>query len=672
MSKNLRKSLLFIVATAFVVSLILSFSFFTKITYAEDSGNKDYYLTDVHQIKTLREHTNGQIFYYDTDGSGKFAIESDVHVYRSTSAPRLVPQNSQDAAFVWTAPESGVVYSALSSQDIVINDNKSTGFMVAQAKVYNGAIDPSFLNGGELVFYSNASGNNLNISDVIKTNTATSKGSSATVGRIEMGFGTSTNPISVRKGEQLMVIVRAVNTVSSDTSTTDAAVLGRWNVNFKADGQSAYTSTNLCANLTGVTDETFLSTVNGLNFDFVSVGQSLVSFNQTTEASTLTVADYSDTLYSEMNLIVAGQFNETGSGNWAVAATGSNYVRIITNGNYKRAIAFRAPSDGIAQIQSLTMAYYGGSRAVDYDVLYKSGLTGEYRYLYQPVKDYEYDGGMFSLGTGESHVVTSSEIPTLDLEQGDEIIISVYSVYFNETIAVDLQLDFFDGNTVSNHVLSKTTKLSAQGDNNFYCLSLAYKTNYTQIETFDVENLASLRLSEESGIRFLMSMDWAEYYKMYNLYYKTGLEFGMIILPKAYIDDGNANFKGAVNEENLFGENAIYNWRLQGEDYVPEDGKTRITLFTSDKLYKYANLDDNKAYMLGSIVDLKEQNYTLDLACIGFIKIVDGTETHYIFSDTTAVKNAREVALSIYNSEKYASYDETYQAIIKKYAGIVD
>jgi len=146
----------------------------------------------------------------------------------------------------------------------------------------------------------------------------------------------------------------------------------------------------------------------------------------------------------------------------------------------------------------------------------------------------------------------------------------------------------------------------------------------------------------------------------------------MIILPKAYIEDGNANYVGTVNEENLFGENAIYNWRLQGEDYVPEDGKTRITLFTSDKLYKYANLDDNKAYMLGSIVDLKEQNYTLDLACIGFIKIVDGTETHYIFSDTTAVKNAREVALSIYNSEKYASYDETYQAIIKKYAGIVD
>ena len=288
MSKNLRKSLLFIVATAFVVSLILSFSFFTKITYAEDTVNKVYCL-DVHKIEKLREHTNGQIFYYDTDGSGKFAMEYDVHVYRSASAPRLVPQNSQDAAFVWTAPESGVVYSALSSQDIVITDNKSTGFMVAQAKVYNGEIDPNFLDGGELVFYSNASGNNLNITDVIKTNTATSKGDSATVGRIEMGFGTSANPISVRKGEQLMVIVRAVDTDSSNTATTDAAVLGRWKVNFKADGQSEYTSTDLCANLTGVTDETFLPTVNGLNFDFVSVGQSLVSFNQTTEASTLTV-----------------------------------------------------------------------------------------------------------------------------------------------------------------------------------------------------------------------------------------------------------------------------------------------------------------------------------------------------------------------------------------------
>ena len=39
-------------------------------------------------------------------------------------------------------------------------------------------------------------------------------------------------------------------------------------------------------------------------------------------------------------------------------------------------------------------------------------------------------------------------------------------------------------------------------------------------------DLAEIVLSEteKSGIRFLMSMDWAEYNKMYNLYYNTGGE----------------------------------------------------------------------------------------------------------------------------------------------------
>ena len=540
MSKNLRKSLLFIVATAFLVSLILSFSFFPKITYAEDPVNEVYYLTDVHQIKNLREHTNGQIFYYDTDGSGRFAMEYDVHVYRSASAPRLVPQNSQDAAFVWTAPESGVVYSALSSQDIVITDNKSTGFMVAQAKVYNGEIDPNFLDGGELVFYSNASGNNLNIADVIKTNTATSKGSSAAVGRIEMGFGTSANPISVRKGEQLMVIVRAVDTDSSNTATTDAAVLGRWKVNFKADGQSEYTSTDLCANLTGVTDETFLPTVNGLNFDFVSVGQSLVSFNAETSVSNLIEYELGYKRYREMKMIppTTGQWNASGTvdSNWEIVTNGdtAKAVRISSSTTFDRAISFKAPANGTLQVDKLALTNSSfGSRQVpvDYAILLRqsSGEDYTYKYLYQPTKSATYESRNYCLAPSESKTLTNSDIPTVTVNKNDEVIFAIMGgsyAYSNSHVAIDIEISFKNGTDINVYTLNNTTpKITEQGVNNFYFI---YFEPFTPLKEFNaVEDKTNLPVAFD-GITIGLS----------EMIYKDNLW---------YVDANSVNHSVAVN-----------------------------------------------------------------------------------------------------------------------------
>ena len=502
MNKALRKSLLFLATVAFVISLILSFSFFTRTTLADSSEEKTYYLTDVNKIKTLREHQDGQIFYYDTNGSGSFDLSYDVHVFRSTSAPRLVPQATQDVAFVWTAPKSGVVYSALSSQDIVITDNKSSGFMVAQAKVFENTVDANYVNAdGELTFYSNASGTNLDIADVIKTNTATSKGSSATVGRIEMGFGTSANPIAVRQGEQLMVVVRKGDDTNADA---DGAALGRWKINFKADGKTSYTSVNLCdnANIGSVTDETFISTVNGLNFDFVSVGKQIACFYSATDSSTLLDYELGFKRYKEMNLIPptnstnpTGQWSASGDidSNWEIVTNGdtAKAVRISSSTSFDRAISFKSPADGIVQVDRLGLVNSSfGSRQVpvNYAVLLrKTGSDGDtYKYLYKPTETAEYQGKNYALAESETKILENGEIPTVSVSQDDEVIFVILggsNTYSNSHVAIDIQISFKSDSDISVYTLnSNTPKITTQGVNNFY---FVYFESYTPMAEFN-------------------------------------------------------------------------------------------------------------------------------------------------------------------------------------------
>ena len=122
------------------------------------------------------------------------------------------------------------------------------------------------------------------------------------------------------------------------------------------------------------------------------------------------------------------------------------------------------------------------------------------------------------------------------------------------------------------------------------------------------------------GIRFGASMSESDYQKLMNnvgegkLY--SSVKFGVVIAPKSYEDENDG--KNALNYENLFGENAIYDWaEWNGSEWVYDNqsGKTRVINIESKEL----TVEDGKASNFGSITTIRPENLLNEFKGVAYI-----------------------------------------------------
>lgn len=135
---------------------------------------------------------------------------------------------------------------------------------------------------------------------------------------------------------------------------------------------------------------------------------------------------------------------------------------------------------------------------------------------------------------------------------------------------------------------------------------------------FYMERGASARtVSGESGLRFTALMPKSDYDALRLNSDYSEIEYGMLICPADYIEK-----YGALNAENVFGENAVY---TDGAD----DAKVKIMRFYSDEM-----TENEDGYMCfnGAIVDILPQNYLRQFVGVGYIAAKSASGTEYKFA----------------------------------------
>ena len=115
-------------------------------------------------------------------------------------------------------------------------------------------------------------------------------------------------------------------------------------------------------------------------------------------------------------------------------------------------------------------------------------------------------------------------------------------------------------------VLCSVIGVLSYGNQKVVSAEIVYEAKTVEQVAYNMVNGASIRLDEEdetSGIRFAAEMSVADYEGLKANGYKS-LLFGIIIAPKEY-----AINHAKLTVENLFGENAKYNWPVwNGETWV--------------------------------------------------------------------------------------------------------
>lgn len=132
-------------------------------------------------------------------------------------------------------------------------------------------------------------------------------------------------------------------------------------------------------------------------------------------------------------------------------------------------------------------------------------------------------------------------------------------------------------------------------------------------------NGASIRLSGENGIRFETLVNDAFVSAKESAGYT--LTYGTFIMPVDYLDS-----VGALTEENLFGDDAIFCW---GSAVA---GKTQI-LHRTANLVKNAYTPDGYSTFYYSILNIKEENLNRGFVALGYIAMEKDGVVEYIFAD---------------------------------------
>ncbi len=156
---------------------------------------------------------------------------------------------------------------------------------------------------------------------------------------------------------------------------------------------------------------------------------------------------------------------------------------------------------------------------------------------------------------------------------------------------------------------------------------------------------ASIRLrSNSNGMRFSAAIPQASYEAIES---KT-VSYGMLIMPEDYVTT-----YGELTVENVFGSNAIYDWKVEGEEY--SGTKTRIINITYEDL---GEVIDGEYIIRGSITNVLDANLGRDFVARAYINN-NGTYTMANYADGHIIHNTR----SMLDVAESALSDTSAQAI---------
>lgn len=156
------------------------------------------------------------------------------------------------------------------------------------------------------------------------------------------------------------------------------------------------------------------------------------------------------------------------------------------------------------------------------------------------------------------------------------------------------------------------------------------------VQSLAMEEGAGVRISsEDSGIKYTMIMseaDYGEINKKVSQGIISDVSYGILIAPAYY------HKKYALNEENVFGASAKYNWAIDGK-YTEEAGKVRITNLNTTVLGEYEN---GNVAMFASLVGIKDENIANEFIGVGYMKYTLDGKVKYDF--TAENDNVRSMA----------------------------
>lgn len=177
-----------------------------------------------------------------------------------------------------------------------------------------------------------------------------------------------------------------------------------------------------------------------------------------------------------------------------------------------------------------------------------------------------------------------------------------------------------------------------------------------------MEEGASIRTNEPNGIRFRSFMSVADYEGLKanvgeGKAYKSAY-FGMLIAPEDYLTT-----IGALNEENVFGEDAKYSY---GD--TAEEGKTRIINVWSSEMNDF----NGQKFFAGIITDVLGTNYNRKFVAQGYIKVT-ATDDTVSYKFAPAADNHRSVISVAQAAIANGDTSEAVQGFVKNadLAGLV-
>lgn len=132
--------------------------------------------------------------------------------------------------------------------------------------------------------------------------------------------------------------------------------------------------------------------------------------------------------------------------------------------------------------------------------------------------------------------------------------------------------------------------------------------------TFEMKSGASVKVGTDNGLRFTAVLPASEY--------ESGATYGMLIAPEDYVRTND------LTVENVFGENAVYDYAVRNEqgEWVYFGTKTRIINVTYDTL----PTNENGDYLIkGSILSLKDNNIARNF--VGRAYKRTGTAGSYVY-----------------------------------------
>lgn len=169
-----------------------------------------------------------------------------------------------------------------------------------------------------------------------------------------------------------------------------------------------------------------------------------------------------------------------------------------------------------------------------------------------------------------------------------------------------------------------------------------------------MEEGASIRTNEPNGIRFRSFMSVADYEGLKanvgeGKAYKSAY-FGMLIAPEDYLTT-----IGALNEENVFGEDAKYSY---GD--TAEEGKTRIINVWSSEMNDF----NGQKFFAGIITDVLGTNYNRKFVAQGYIKVT-ATDDTVSYKFAPAADNHRSIISVAQSAIANGDTSEAVQGFVK-------